>query len=190
MLLKEEYSALVFFSIIGLIVGAAYIYIHFKETIKNSYFLISAIIWFLFPVFTVIGMLLDSERIIYFAFLFPTAIFAIVTSLEHFIRYKRCTRKVSAKCVSFYTIRRKFSFYTPRFSYDHNGETILAQSFLLYSKGKINKLFEINGTYDIFINPKNPKQCVDKRYFPKSNIVLLICGIIFFVIILFMLIFS
>ena len=165
-----------------------YFYIHIKEKNKNPYFLISAFIWLLLPTLMTTGMLLNSEKLIVSAFVFPISLSMIVTSIEHLIRYKKCTIIVSAKCVSFNT-SGKGHYYSPQFSYNYNGETILVYSFSSYLKRKFNKLFQINNTYDIFINQENPNDCVDKRCFPINNIFVLIFGIIFFVLGTFVVIF-
>ena len=158
-----------------------YVYIHIKEKNKNPYFLISAIICFLLPILMTIGMLLNSEKLVVSALLLPIGLLMIATSIEHFVRYKKCTIIVSAKCVSFETRGRHGYYYAPQFSYNYNGESILMYSFSSYCKIEFNKLFVINNTYDIFINPENPKHCVDKRCFPISTIFVLILGIIFLV---------
>ncbi len=177
--MQQVYPFFIFLSIVGLIMSLIYVYIHIKEENKNPYFIVSAIIWFLLPAFMTTGMLLNSEKLIVSALLLPISLLMIVTSIEHFVRYKKCTFIVSAKCVSFETRGRYGCYYAPQFSYNYSGETILVYSFSSYRKRKFNKLFGINNTYDVFINPENPKQCVDKRYFPKSTIFVLIFGIIF-----------
>ena len=180
--MQQVYPFFIFLSIVGLIVSLIYVYIHIKEKNKNPYFLISAIIWFLIPTLIATGMLLISEKLIVSALLLPISLIMIVTSIEHFVRYKKCTIIVSAKCVSFEMRGRSpFYYYAPQFSYNYNGESILMYSFSSYRKRKFNKLFEINNTYDIFINPENPNHCVDKRCFPISIIFVLIFGIIFLV---------
>ena len=186
--MQQVYPFFIFLSIIGLLMSLIYVYVHIKEKNKNPYFLISAISWFLLPTLMIIGMLLNSEKLVVSAFLFPISLFMIATSIEHFVRYKKCTLIVSAKCVSFET-RGKGQYYTPQFSYNYNGKTILVYSFSSYRKRKFNKLFEINNTYDIFINPENPNHCVDKRHFPISTIFVLIFGIIFLVLGTFVVIF-
>ena len=178
--MQQVYPFFIFLSIVGLTVSLTYVYIHTKEKNKNPYFLISAIIWFLIPTLMATGMLLNSEKLIVSALLLPISLLMIVTSIEHFVRYKKCTIIVSAKCVSFET-RGKGQYYAPQFSYNYNGESILMYSFSSYRKRKFNKLFKINNTYDIFINPENPNHCVDKRCFPISTIFVLIFGIIFLV---------
>ena len=178
--MQQVYPFFIFLSIVGLIVSLIYVYIHIKEKNKNPYFMVSAIIWFLIPTLMATGMFQNSEKLIVSAFLFPISLSMISTSIELYVRYKKCTIIVSAKCVSFET-SGKGQYYAPQFSYNYNGESILMYSFSSYRKRKFNKLFVINNTYDIFINPENPNHCVDKRYFPISTIFVLIFGIIFLV---------
>ncbi|MBE6806269.1 MAG: hypothetical protein E7526_07175 [Ruminococcaceae bacterium] len=176
--MQQVYPFFIFLSIIGLLTSLICVYSHIKEKKKDPYYMVSAIIWFLLPILMTIGMLLNSEKLVVSAIFFPIGLSMIVNSIEHFVRYKKCTLIVSAKCISFNT-SGKGHYYSPQFSYNYNGESILMYSFSSYRKRKFNKLFVINNTYDIFINPENPKHCVDKRYFPKITIFVLIFGIIF-----------
>ena len=176
--MQQVYPFFILLSIVGLLMSLIYVYVHIKEKNKNPYFMVSAIIWFLLPVLMTIGMLLNSEKLVVSAFFFPISLSMIVTSIEHFVRYKKCTLIVSAKCVSFNT-SGKGHYYSPQFSYNYNGKSISTYSFSSYRKRRFNKLFENNNTYDIFINPQNPNHCVDKRSFPISIIFVLLFGIIF-----------
>ena len=188
--MQEVYPFFIFLSVVGLIMSLIYVCIHIQEKNKNPYFIISAIIWFMLPTLMTTGMLLNSEKLVVSAFLFPISLFMTATSIELCVRYKKCTIIVSAKCVSFEMRGRSpFYYYAPQFSYNYNGETILVYSFSFYRKRKFNELFVINNTYDIFINPENPKHCVDKRCFPISTIFVLIFGIIFLVLGTFVVIF-
>ena len=179
--LQQTYPFFIFLSFIGLAIGLIYVYAYIKEKYKNAYFIISAITWFSLPAFLTLGTLLDSEKLIISAFFFPVGLLMFVTAIELIIRYKKCTVIVSAECVSF-NRSGKGQYYAPQFSYSYNGEAFLTYSFSSYRKRKFNRLFKINNTYDIFINPQNPKYCVDKRYFPKNTIFILIFGIIFLVV--------
>ena len=176
--MKEAYPFFISLSIIGLIMSILYVYIHSKD--KNPYFILSAIFWFLLPCLMVAGMLLTSEKLIVSAFFFPIGLSLIATFTEMLVRYKNCTYAIAAKCVSFQT-RGKGWYYAPQFSFRYNGETVLAYSFASYSKRKFKKNFEINQTYDIFINPDKPTYCVDKRFFPGGTIVYLIFMVLFLI---------
>lgn len=175
--LHEAYSFFISLSVVGLLMGVIYIYIHTKD--KNPYFIISAIIWFLLPCLMVAGMLLNSEKLVVSAFFFPITLFLIATFIETLVRYKNCTYAIAAKCVSFERRGRRGKYYSPQFSFRYNGETILAPSFASYPKRKCKKHFEVNQTYDIFINPHKPTYCVDKRFFPRGMIAALFFTILF-----------
>ena len=175
-LLKEAYLFFIFLSIFGLLARILYVYIYTKD--KNPYYIISAIIWFLLPCLMAAGMLLNSEKFVVLALFFPITLFLIATFIDTLVRYKNCTHAIAAKCVSFQR-RGKGWYYAPQFLFRYNGEAVLAYSFISYSKRKFKKNFEINQTYDIFINPKKPNYCVDKRFFPGDKIVDLIFMVIF-----------
>ncbi|MBE7002468.1 MAG: hypothetical protein E7421_07260 [Ruminococcaceae bacterium] len=178
--MKDAYPYFIFLSIIGLLMSILLAYIYKKEKNKNPYFLIAAFLLFLLPFLMTLGMVLNSEKFISAAFLFPIALFMIATSIELLIRYKNCTCVVSAKCVSF-TRRGKGHYYIPEFSYNYGGEHFSICSFVSYRKRKFKKNFAINHVYDIYVNPRNPKQCIDKRFYPVSNIFILVISIIFLV---------
>ena len=178
--MQEAYSFLIFLSIMGLLMSILLLYIHTKETNKNPYFIMSAFLWLLLPTLMTTGLLLNSEKLITSAFLYPISLFLIITSFEIFVRYKKCTYVIPAKCVSFETRGRGW-YYAPQFSFRYNGETMCVYSFVSYRKRKFKKNFKTDQTYDIFINPHNPNHCVDKRWFPINTIIVLIFGIIFLV---------
>ncbi len=180
--MQKAYPIFILLSVMGLIMGVLYTYIHVKERNKNPFFIISAISWFLLPVLSAIGILLHSEKLLLSALFFPISLFMMATSVDQFVRYKKCTFIVSAKCVSFEIRGRRGRYYAPQFSFNYNGEGFLIYSFASYRERKFKKLFEINQTYDVYINPQNPNHCVDKRRFPLNTIFVLILGIIFFVI--------
>ena len=96
-LLQEAYPFFIFLSILGLLMGVIYIYIHTKD--KNPYFIISALLWFLLPCLMTAGMLLNSEKLVVSAFFFPIALFLIATFIETLVRYKNCTYAIAAEAV-------------------------------------------------------------------------------------------
>ena len=173
------YFFLIILSIIGLALGVIYFYAHTKD--KNPYYILSGIFCFLLPGFMTAGMLLNSEKLVLSAIFFPICFVVITTCIEMLIRYKNCTYCISAKCVSFRTTGRN-NMYGPQFSFCHNGKAVLAYSFITYSKRKFKSNFEIDQTYDIFINPEKPNYCVDKRLFPWDTIVWLICSVLFLIV--------
>ena len=124
--MQEAYPFFIFLSILGLLMGVIYIYIHTKD--KNPYFIISALLWFLLPCLMTAGMLLNSEKLVVSAFFFPIALFLIATLIETLVRYKNCTYAIAAKCVSFQR-RGKGWYYAPQFSFCYKEETVLAYSF-------------------------------------------------------------
>ncbi len=176
--MQEVYPFFIFLSIVGLLMGLLYVYIHTKSKNKEPYLIASAFFSFLLPFLMIAGMLLNSEKLIVSAFFFPIGLLIIVTSIELLIRYKKCNYVISAKYVSFARVSsHSVSRYAPQFSFNYNGETFEVNSFICYFKRKLKKIFDENYSYDIYINPQNPNHCVDKRYFPVSTVVGLILGI-------------
>ena len=166
-------------SALGLFLSVAYVFLFIKEKRKGLYLLSSALTWLLLPILMVTGMFLHSTKLISAAILFPTALAIVGIAINNLGKYKKCTHIVSAKCVSFIQ-RGTRPYYSPQFSYDYKGENILAYSTSLYRKRRLNKLFKINNTYDIFIDPNNPKNCIANRNFSISNVLTLLAGSLVF----------
>lgn len=169
----DAYSILILFSSLWTFLGIIFLYIYIKKD-KRSYFLVSSVFCFLGPVLTITGILLNAENLAASSMLLPFGLLIISTCVDIFVRYIKCSVPVPATCVSFEDIKRRI---TPQFLFNYNGEKILAYSFVSYPNRIIKKNFEIDGIYDIFINPQNPRDCVDKRRFPFQLIPLLIFGI-------------
>ena len=182
--MQEAYPIMIFFAIVGGVMGAIYTYIHLKEKSKNPYFLISALLWFLMTCLLVAGMWLNSEKLILSGFIFPIILFMIVTSTELLKRYKNCDTSVIARCDGFREFRavRGIRYrYAPKFSYEYMGVAIVTDSFESYSRRSFKKLFCEGHNYEVFINPQNPAQCVDKRRSPVGTVLLLIFSMIFLI---------
>jgi len=153
-------------SLVGLILSIVYIFIYKKE--KGTYYLLSAILWLLNPVLTVIGALTAFDYLIVCAICFPIGLNVLATLIELILRYKNCTLVVSSKCDSF-TSQGRGMYYVPKFSYWFDGKFISSATFIGYYKRKFKRMFTVGNSYEIYINPNKPTQCVDKRSYPLSN---------------------
>jgi len=162
-----------------------YIYMYVKE--KRALVLISAILWLLIPCLRGIGMRLHSEKLTIAALVFPIGLLFVIAFLEAFLRYKNCGCLVSATYISYFRIRAGRGFfssnkYSPKFSFRYRGEDFEASSFVNYSENNFFRLFVKNYKYDIYIDPRNPKRCIDARYSPTGLIVGLILSLIIWII--------
>ena len=179
-MMREAYPVFIFVSVVVLVIGAVFVYVLTKQ--RNLYTIISTILWLSIPCLMIMGMILESQKLILSAFFFPILLFCIVTFSELLIRYRKCTHPIPATYVSF-TERshRGIHHYFPTFSFYYNGQSFEVTSFIHYSKRKLNKLFEENNTYEVFINPQDPHQCTDKRRYPVSVVVGIVFCVLFLV---------
>lgn len=177
----QDKSYLIFFSVIGILMGVLYAYAYIKDKNRSPYFILSALLFFLIPALLITGIKLESEKLISFAMLFPMGVFLIATAVALMIRYKRCNHPIEARCVAYRRMFRSgwWVYYVPTFSFRYKGEDITTDSFVPYTKRKFNRLFGAHDTYLVFIDPENPRCCVDKRSFPAGPVVILILGIVF-----------
>ena len=177
----QDKSYLIFFSVIGILMGVLYAYAYIKDKNRSPYCILSALLFFLIPALLITGIKLKSEKLISSAMVFPMGVFLIATAVALMMRYKRCNHPVEAKCVA---CRRLYGhgwwvYYVPTFSFRYKGEDITTDSFVPYTKRKFNRMFDTHGTYLVFIDPENPRHCADKRSFPAGPVVILILGIVF-----------
>lgn len=179
----QDNSFFIILSVIGILMSVLFAYAYLKDKNRSPYFLLSALLFFLIPALLIAGTVLESEELIASAMVFPMGLFLIATAVALMMRYKRCNHPIEAECVA---CRRLYGngwwvYYTPTFSFRYKGEDITVDSFVCYSKRKFDRLFDLRGTYLVFIDPENPRCCVDKRSFPAGPVVLLIVGIVFLV---------
>ncbi len=178
--MREAYPVFIFISVVGLVIGAVFVYALTKQ--RNLYTILSTILWLSIPCLMIMGMILESEKLVLSAFFFPILLFCIVTFSELLIRYRKCTHPIPATYVSF-TERshRGMHQFAPTFSFYHNGQALEVASFIYYSKRKLNKLFEENNTYEVFINLQDPYQCTDKRLYPVNMVVATVFCVLFLI---------
>ena len=75
---------------------------------------------------------------------------------------------------------RYWHWYFPVFRYTVDGKVIEQQSFAFYSKRKCKQLFTAGQMYTVFVDPKFPRYCIDKRCVPFwPHIVLILTAIVF-----------
>ena len=176
--MKDVLGLVIMFAVVGIGLAALLLFCAGKVTAYRRWtLLILASVFGCFGLFSLLAYALDSAKLFAFTMLFGMAGIFLPPSIIELIQYKQCTVSVHAKLKDKRIYHHKFStLWTPIFSYTYNGETIVSESCISYSKRKFNKLFEIGKTYEIFINPKFPTDCADKRKFPSGVVVLLVFG--------------
>lgn len=76
-------------------------------------------------------------------------------------KYERCVYLVEARYLGCRKVSGKS--YRPHFSYTYEGRVLEEESFVGYSWGLKNQLFEESGICTVYIDPDRPTHCVDKR---------------------------
>jgi len=173
---------LIAFSVMGAILGIVFTVIAIKEPKYGKLQLaIGAVVWYLIPAMIVPSLLFGPEKLRYAALSCSLGLIFICFPLLILIKYKNCTQPIMAKFIGYKTVSggRRPRRYAPKFVYMFNDEKIEMWSFTSYYKRKCKKLFVENEDYEIYINPNLPKHCADKRTYPVSAVVLIILGIVF-----------
>lgn len=168
----------------GAILGIVFTVIAIKEPKHGKLPLaIGAVIWYLIPAMIIPSLLFGTEKLSYAAVFCSLGLIFVYFPLLILIKYKNCTQPIMAKCIGYKRVGsgRRPRRYAPKFSYIFNGEKIEEGSFVSYFKRKCKKLFVENEDYEIYINPNAPKHCADKRTYPISNVVLIVLGVVFLV---------
>ena len=178
--MKDVLGLVIMFAVVGIGLAALLLFCAGKVTAYRRWtLLILAGVFGCFGLFSLLAYALDSAKLFAFTMLFGMAGIFLPPSIIELIQYKQCTVSVHAKLKDKRISRvRHSSLWIPIFSYTYNGETIVSESCISYSKRKFKKLFEIGKTYEIFINPKFPTDCADKRKFPSGVIGLLVLGVL------------
>lgn len=92
----------------------------------------------------------------------------------------KCTKKIDATfdcAVAEYF--RKRVYYTPQFSFTYQGRKYCNISGEIFSERKIKQNFQGGETYNIYINPKDPKDFCVQRKINGGGIVMVCMGILF-----------
>ena len=183
--MREEYGFFIFLTVIGLLVGIAFIYCLIKDRKTKQFtvfFKLAVVFWLLMPLLQIIGIASRND-LSFFAsagLAMPLSIIFILAEL--LARYNRCTHRITATYTSCRrTSSRGSGCYTPIFSYRYNGEDYVNLSLRIYfSRWKLDRLFQEGRTYEIYINPRFPGQCTEKHSFPMVFIWgISLCGIWF-----------
>lgn len=133
-----------------------------------------------------INLKVQSERLFALGGIAPMGVLLIALVVNFTREYSKCTEKVSAKRMGSesqtYRVRgARVENFFPRFSYEYLGEQYNGKSILGYSYEEFGKLYSKDEDQEItvYIDPKNPIRCVDKRRFPRGAMIFLtVAGIV------------
>ena len=98
--------------------------------------------------------------------------------------FNGCTKKVSARCTGHQIRRAKgISFFHPIFKYTYKGKNFISQSVTNYLESDYHALYDKSDEITIYINPKKPDVCVDKRKLPTARAFLVLSFGIFLLVV-------
>ncbi len=178
--MKDILGFVIMFAVVGIGLAALLLFCARKVTAYRRWtLLILAGVFGFFGLFSLLAYALDSAKLFAFTLCIGMAGISMPPSIIELIQYKLCTVPIRAKLKDKRISRvRHSSLWIPIFSYTYEGNNIVSESCISYSPRKFGKLFEIGKSYDIYINPKFPTDCADKRKFPSGVVVLLAVGIV------------
>ena len=93
----------------------------------------------------------------------------MLPGLWQIVSYFCCTLAVTAKCkgmVELFNAKRTFLSYATIFSYEINGKAYMRSSISGCGERRWKRLYAVDTSYIIHVDPRHPQRCVDKRCFP------------------------
>lgn len=154
-----------------------------KKPQQRAQSIACSVLFAVYFIYVIVRLALKFETATPICLLQCAGLLVFICSVIHAIQYKNCTHEINATYLSSDCIRVKASStYTPKFFYIYNNKEYRQASFIGYHARTHNKLYSEHNSYTIFIDPKKPYNCVDKRVIPLHAIIEpLIAGIVLFV---------
>ncbi len=176
--MKEIYPLFVFHAIICLLP----LLLCIKSIIKAKYLTVNFLTYVFLAASSAImtlGMLLTEDKLIITGLFFPIGFWFIVFSVISLIKRAKCTKKTDAQYREpIDSLYRGQLLFSPVFRYECYGKRFEEMSFTMYRTKRFNSLFADTRNCQIFVHPKHPEICTDKRGFPFLYVVILILGIV------------
>ena len=135
-----------------------------------------------------VAYLLDSAKLFAIGISLPLGVLLAFLSVHDLLRYTWCTVSVQAcvRDVACVYSRHRTARYAPLFFYQYLGKSYEAQSFLHYSRRLSELLFKKGEQLEIFVDPRAPENCADKRKFPRCHFLLLLGALCFLALTIFL----
>lgn len=146
---------------------------------KNS--ILWGILFSVFGAVGVIGFIIKNENLCLSCIFLSCVFFSIAAATVHILAYKKCKLTIPATCISFRSFHSRYvTYYAPVFQYVYQGQQYSSQTPNSYSKKKLNRLYQAGQSYDILINPDNPRQCTDRNQLPGVTFLFLFLAVFLF----------
>lgn len=141
-----------------------------------------------FGMLGVVGAIVNNTMLILTSIFPSISAFLIYVPIKVTRQRKLCNCPIVAKCVKYnrYSGGKGPDSYAPVFEYTHNGIRYERQTPVGYPLKEIQFTYQINHSYQIYINADCPEMCVDTKRLPGTHIFCFLLGIVFLVIYLWM----
>lgn len=108
---------------------------------------------------------------------------AMFISVCEIIQIVKCSLKVQGQFLGVKSKPEKGATrYRTKFSYEINGQTYKSNSIDAFSRRYVKRKYEDGKKYYIYVNPKNPKDFLNRRMLVPDTVFVLAGGIMFIVI--------
>ena len=153
-----------------------------KTIVKAKYLSINFLTYVFLAVSSVLmvlGILLTEDKLIITGLFFPIGFWFIVFSLISLIKRAKCKKKIDATYREpVDSLYRGQLLFSPVFRYECNGKKYEEMNFTMYRTKRFNSLFADAHSCQIFVHPKHPEICTDKRGFPFLYVIVLAVGVL------------
>ena len=176
--MREIYPLFIFHAVICLLP----LLLCVKSIIKAKYLTVNFLTYVFLAAgsaIMILGILLSEDQLILTGLFFPIGFWFIAFSIISLIKRAKCTKKTDARYVeAIDSLYRGQLLFSPVFRYEYNGRKYIEMSFSMYRAKKLSSLFADPIGHQIYVHPKHPEICTDKRSFPFLYIILLVLGCI------------
>lgn len=137
-----------------------------------------------FGMLGVVGAIVDNTILMLTSIFSPISAFLIYVPIKVARQRKLCNCPIVAKCVKYnrYSGGKGPDSYAPVFEYTYGGIRYERQTPVGYPLKEIQFTYQINHSYQIYINADCPEMCVDTKQLPGVHIFVFLLGIAFFAI--------
>lgn len=167
--------------ILFILLGAALLILTFKGyATSNISALLVGIYFLILGILLCITIYLENDRLTAFAVCGGIGILFLGLGMRNVLQLFTCTHKIEGTLCNVVPYTSKnVTLYSPVFQYTANGKKYQSQCSASYRKRYLKRRYSINGTYHIYINPKNPQVFIIKKRIGHTTWLLLCLGFLF-----------
>lgn len=147
---------------------------------ERTELLATGVVLIVFGMLGVVGAVIKDYKIMLTSIFIPGSLACIYIPIKVAWQMKQCNHLVVARCVSYnrYSGGKGQSSYAPVFRYTYRGQNYERQTPIGYRLKKVQRMYEIGQSYQIYINENCPEMCVNVKKFPVTHIIVEVMGIL------------